>query len=91
MPPAQLFQVADADVAKACNVPAAEVETAGLVCRNVFRWTENEFLARAADWLATAPLRIILILVIAVLANRLVRRVIKKSVAELTDKQANER
>lgn len=90
-PPAQLLQVDDADVAKACNVPDKDVETAGIVCRNVFRWTESEFLARAADWLATAPLRILLILVIAVLANRLVRRVIKKSVTELTDQQTRDR
>ena len=89
MVPPQLFEVTDDAISAACEVDT--VDQAGLVCRNVFRWTENDVVARGADWLASAPLRIILIFFVAVVLNRLVRRLIKQSVVELTDSQARER
>lgn len=85
----QLFQVTPEEINEACEVES--VDEAGLVCRNVFEWTENDLLARTADWLATAPLRIVIIFVVAVFVNRLIRRLIKKSVTELSDSQARER
>ncbi|WP_436793365.1 mechanosensitive ion channel family protein [Actinospongicola halichondriae] len=87
--PGQLFDVTDEAINKACEVES--VDEAGLVCRNVFEWTQNGVVARGADWLTTAPLRILLIFVVAIIVNRVIRRVIKKSVAELSDTQARER
>lgn len=78
----QLFQVTDDAIARACEVETAQ--EAGLVCRSLFRWTENEPVSRLGEWLATAPLRIVLIILGAFFLNRFVRRVIKKFVAELT-------
>jgi len=78
-----LFQVTDEQIVSACEVEA--VDEAGLVCRNVYTWTENDLLARVADWLATVPLRILIIFVIALVVNRLVRRAIGSFVANMTD------
>ncbi len=89
MPPADLFQVSNDQIEAACEVDSAE--EAGLVCRNVYTWTENELLARAADWLASTPLKILTIFVVAVLVNRFLRRLIRKTVTELSDGQARER
>ncbi len=89
MIPLQLFEVTDDAINKACEVDS--VDEAGLVCRNVFTWTENDVVARGADWLASAPLRILLIFIVAVIVNRLIRRVIRKTVFELSDNQARER
>lgn len=71
------------EIAEACGV--AREEDAGLVCRSVFRWTEHEGLADVASWVATRPLRIVLILIAAFVVNRLVRRIIRSFVDDLTD------
>lgn len=63
---------------------------AGLVCRNVFEWTENETLARAAQWLSTTPLKILIILVAAFLTNRILRRLIRKFINEFSDMSTQE-
>jgi small conductance mechanosensitive channel len=52
-------------------------------CLVVFRWTGNEVVARAADWMVARPFRILLILLIAWLANRAVQRVIRRFVDQL--------
>jgi moderate conductance mechanosensitive channel len=83
---AQIFQVSDESIAEACEAESAAA--AGLICRNVYTWTENDAVARSAGWLTTAPLRILIIVIVAVTANRLLHRVIKRSVAEFTDNQA---
>lgn len=88
-PPADLFQVTPEEIRVACEVPSAE--EAGLVCRNVYTWTENDLLARAAGWLASAPLKIVTIFVVAIIVNRVLRRLIRKTVTELSDNQARER
>jgi len=80
------FQVTPEQIATACEVEAAE--EAGLVCRNVYSWTENELLARALDWLATVPLRIALIFLVAFVVNRVVRRLIAGFVQRLTTGEA---
>ncbi len=85
---APLAQLTDDQIIAACEVET--ITDAGLVCRNVFEWTENEGLARAADFLATVPLRVLLIFVVAWILNRLVRRLILHFVDELTDDHAEE-
>ncbi len=83
-----LFQVTPEEIRIACEVETAE--EAGLVCRNVYTWTENDLLARVADWLATVPLRILIIFVIAWVVNRLVRKSIGSFVANMTDEEGQE-
>lgn len=50
----------------------------GNVCRFTMERTDNVGLAKAADWLTGAPLQILLVVVGAVVLNRLVRRAIKR-------------
>jgi small conductance mechanosensitive channel len=78
-----LFQVTPEQIATACEVDVPE--DAGLVCRNVYTWTENELLARALDWLATVPLRVVLIFLAAFVLNRIVRRLISGFVGRMGD------
>jgi small conductance mechanosensitive channel len=52
-------------------------------CLLVFRRTHNEVLAKAADWLIARPLRIVVILLLAWLANRALHRVIRRFVDQL--------
>ena len=47
----------------------------------MYRRTHNEVLARAADWLIARPLKIALIIVLAVVASWLLRRVIGRFIA----------
>ena len=54
-------------------------EEPGVACRNVFDWTENEFLADVAEWLVDRPLRIALILLVAWVLTRLARRMIRRT------------
>ena len=75
------LQIDDAITAAACEVDS--IDQAGLVCRNVYRWTEHETLARAADFFVARPLRIILIFLVAWALNRFVRRVIRGFVARI--------
>ncbi len=58
----------------------------GFWCERVFEWTGNEVLAKFANWLVDVPVRIALIVLIAVVANRLVRRAIRR----LTDRIATD-
>ncbi len=67
------------------------VEEAGYVCRRVFEWTENEFLAKAADWLVARPTTILLILAVAWLLNRFARRAIRRFVAQAKDENWQQR
>src|SRR5688500_1310102 len=51
------------------------------ICKQVLESTSgNEFLARTADFLLARPLKIVLIIVLAVIANRLLRRAVRKLV-----------
>ncbi|HSI81040.1 MAG TPA: mechanosensitive ion channel family protein [Solirubrobacterales bacterium] len=49
----------------------------GLLCRKALEWTGSETTAELVDWLTRAPLRIVLIVVVAAIVNRLLRRAIR--------------
>jgi small-conductance mechanosensitive channel len=59
------------------------------VCRQVFNWTGSEAWAQAADRFVVPPLHILLIVVVAYIANRLVRRSIRRLTARIVDSGAN--
>jgi small-conductance mechanosensitive channel len=73
MPTAILATVSQAE-AGACG------ESASAACLQVYRWTENDVLARAADWLIARPFKILFIVVLALAATWLMRRLIDKFV-----------
>lgn len=54
---------------------------AGSACLWVLRRTDNELLARSADWLIARPLKILLIIVLALIAAKLLRRGVDHFVA----------
>ncbi len=90
-----LFQVTDDQIIAACEVQPVDgalpsVDDAGLVCRNVYTWTENDLVARVADWLATVPLRVALIFLVAWVVNRVVRKSIGRFVRSMTDGEESE-
>jgi small-conductance mechanosensitive channel len=58
--------------------PPACVNESGSWCQHVFRLTNNEWLAASADWLVAKPLRILLILVVAMVVRSLARRLIDR-------------
>lgn len=53
----------------------------GAACLFVYRQTHNDVLAGAADWLIARPLKVLLILVLAWIAARVLGRVIRQFVA----------
>ena len=52
------------------------------VCSKVFDWTGNEILAGLAEWIIDRPIRVLLILFLAWLLNRMARR----SISALSDR-----
>lgn len=71
-----LLDVTPEQTARACDAESAEA--AGIVCRNVFSWTENETLARAASWLTERPLKVVIILVAAMVCSRIGRALVRR-------------
>jgi small conductance mechanosensitive channel len=74
VPPAILATVSPTE-AQACGGKASAA------CLQAYRWTHNDVLARAADWLIARPFKIALVVVLAAIASYVLRRVIEKFVA----------
>ena len=49
-------------------------------CKKVFEWTDNEFVATAADWLLDRPVRIALIMLLAIAASKVLQRAVARFV-----------
>ncbi|MFN7151224.1 MAG: mechanosensitive ion channel family protein [Microthrixaceae bacterium] len=60
----------------------------GVVCSRVLAWTDNRVLAEGAQWLTEVPVRILLIVGLALLANWAVRRAIARYVTRLDRRAA---
>jgi len=60
-----------------------------LICRQVFDWTGSEAWAEAADKFLVPPLHILLIVLLAYIANRLVRRSIRRLTSRIVDAGTN--
>ncbi len=73
------------DLADACGGAPGEV------CRWVFEQTENATLAGLSDWVIEKPLRVLLIVVVAWLVNRIVRRFIGRVVVRISNTSVDER
>jgi small conductance mechanosensitive channel len=71
---------------------ACGTDNPSYICKRVLVWTDgNEAWAEAADKLLATPATILLILVVAYLANRVVRRAIKRLTNKINDPQAQDR
>src|SRR5918997_4586287 len=66
-------------------------EEAGWFCRNVLDWTDNDTLADAADFLIGKPIKILLILLLAFVVNRIARRGVKRALRTLQSGAVQER
>jgi small conductance mechanosensitive channel len=72
--------------------PAALAEACGAepswICEQVLVWTDSTQWAEAADFFLAKPLRIVVVVAIALAANWLVRRAIRRFAQRLTDRTA---
>ena len=68
---ADVAQTAGADVADACGDVGRS-----FICERVYAWTGNQTVATASEWFLHRPLRILLVLVMAWIASRVVKRLI---------------
>lgn len=72
-----IAEASQAELRRACG------EDPGLACRNVLDWTDDRDLAELAQWAFDVPLAILLILVVALAAARVVRRLIVRALQRL--------
>ena len=68
----------DAELTRTCG------EDPGFFCRRMLDWTGDAEMAEAADWLLGKPLTILLIVVVAAILSRVVRRAIKRGLRRLS-------
>lgn len=61
------------------------------VCEKVFEWTDNEALAKAAEWLIGRGFRILVIVVIAWVVSRILGRMIERFAASIATSPTDER
>ena len=64
-------------------------ENPGAVCRQIFEWTGNSFLADALQWLIGRPLRIVIILIAAFIVGRIIKRLIGRAVLRLSERTSS--
>jgi len=55
----------------------------GVVCEWVYDTTNNDSLARFADWFVAKPMKVLLIFLIALVVNRLIRRGVRRLIQRL--------
>ena len=64
-------------------------ENPGSVCRQIYEWTGNSFLADTLQWAINRPLRIIIIAVVAFIATKMIKRFIRRAVARLSERRSS--
>jgi len=72
---ATLLAQATTDVTDVCGAAGSSY-----ICEKVYSWTNNDFIAKSAEWVLDRPIRILLILVVAWLASRVLQQTIKRFV-----------
>ncbi|MGI8792146.1 MAG: mechanosensitive ion channel family protein [Acidimicrobiales bacterium] len=80
-------QATDPALIDACGAP----DTSTVICEAVFNLTGNRFLSGAADVLIVTPAKIVLVLVIAFVVNRVARRFIRRFVDGLKGERVRRR
>ncbi len=81
------YEPSPEEIDRACGT-----EEPSFICQRVLEWTNgSQGWAEAADKLLHTPVMILLIIGVAFVANRLVRRAIKRMTSQLTDSPASQR
>jgi len=62
-------------------------DSPGVVCEWVFDLTGNSTVARATEWVVAKPLKVVLILVVAWVVNRMVRRAVTRFIDRLIEQR----
>ena len=84
MPEAVTTELLDPDLVDACG------KSPGFTCEWVWDVTDNETLAGIVDWLIERPLKVAVILVGALVVNRLVKRAIDRMISRLVESRTRE-
>ena len=81
----ELHPQTDAGLLDACGVEPA------WLCERVYEWTDNDALAGAATWVVDRPVKVLVIIVLALFVRRLAHRGIDALVERLvSDRRAEE-
>ena len=84
MPEAVTTELLDSGLVDACG------ESPGFACEWIWDTTDNEALAGLVDWLIERPLKVVIILIGALIVNRLVKRAIDRMVSRLVESRTRE-
>lgn len=78
-------------LSQASDAPSTDVcgANGSYTCERVLEWTDSEFLAIAANWLLDRPIRILLIVLVAWIAARLLQRAVVKFTRSIANPDAN--
>lgn len=68
----------DPELTKVCG------EFPSLICRSTWNWWHNEFVSKLSEWIVAKPLSAAVVVLIAALVNRYVRRVIIATIDRVT-------
>ena len=86
----KLFYVTNSTTPIATTLNEACGNEAAWLCRKVFEWTDNSDLAGIATWLVDRPVKVVIIVLIALLARRVVHRAIDGLIERLMSERSTE-
>ena len=86
----KLFYVTNSITPIATTLNEACGNEAAWLCRKVFEWTDNSDLAGIATWLVDRPVKVVIIVLIALLARRVVHRAIDGLIERLMSERSTE-
>jgi small conductance mechanosensitive channel len=68
----------DPELVKACG------EFPSLICRSTWNWWHNEFVSKLSEWIVAKPLAAAVVMLVAALVNRYVRKVVIATIDRVT-------
>ncbi len=86
----KLFYVTNSITPIATTLNEACGTEAAWLCRKVFEWTDNSDLAGIATWLVDRPVKVVVIVLLALLVRRLVHRAIDGLIERLMSERSTE-
>ena len=86
----KLFYVTNSTTPIATTLNEACGNEAAWLCRKVFEWTDNSDLAGIATWLVDRPVKVVVIVLLALLVRRLVHRAIDGLIERLMSERSTE-
>lgn len=86
----KLFYVTNSTTPIATTLNEACGNEAAWLCRKVFEWTDNSDLAGIATWLVDRPVKVVIIILLALLVRRVVHRAIDGLIERLMSERSTE-